>query len=47
MVTDTAPCRYPYYHTAGDTPDKLDYDSMARVVSGLERVVRHLTQETR
>ncbi len=47
MVTDTAPCRYPYYHTAEDTPDKLDYDSTARVVSGLERVVRHLVQETR
>ncbi len=47
MVTDTAPFRYPYYHTAWDTPDKLDYDSMARVVSGLEKIVRHLTQETR
>lgn len=39
MVTDTAPFRYPYYHTAQDTPDKLDYDKMARVVLGLKRVV--------
>src|SRR5205814_10011080 len=26
MVTDTAPFRYPYYHSSSDTPDKLDYD---------------------
>jgi Zn-dependent M28 family amino/carboxypeptidase len=42
MVTDTAPYRYPYYHTAQDTPDKLDYDKTARVVRGIERVVRAL-----
>ena len=40
MVTDTALFRYPHYHTAADTPDKVDYDRLARVVSGLERVVR-------
>ena len=39
MVTDTAPFRYPYYHTREDTPDKVQYDRMARVVAGLERVV--------
>ena len=39
MVTDTAPYRYPHYHEPTDTPDKLDYDRMARVVDGLERVV--------
>jgi hypothetical protein len=39
MVTDTAPFRYPHYHSASDTPDKLDYDRMARVVDGVERVV--------
>jgi hypothetical protein len=43
MVTDTAPFRYPRYHTATDTPDALDYDRMARVVHGLERVVRDLS----
>jgi len=42
MVTDTAPFRYPYYHTPQDTPDKLDYDRLARVVKGLEGVVREL-----
>ncbi len=47
MVTDTAPFRYPYYHKAGDTPDKLDYDTMTRVVAGLEKVVRHLANERR
>jgi hypothetical protein len=42
MVTDTAPFRYPYYHTAQDTPDKLDYDRLARVMAGLEKVVEEL-----
>ena len=40
MVTDTALFRYPHYHTPADTPDKVDYESLARVVSGIERVVR-------
>ena len=35
MVTDTAFYRYPHYHRASDTPEKLDYDRMARVVEGL------------
>ncbi|MGJ7913875.1 M28 family peptidase [Massilia sp. LXY-6] len=39
MITDTAFMRYPYYHTAEDTPDKLDYDSTARVVQGLARTI--------
>lgn len=39
MVTDTALYRYPYYHAQDDAPDKLAYDPMARVVSGLARVV--------
>jgi hypothetical protein len=42
MVTDTAPFRYPYYHTPEDTPDKLDYERMALVVRGLEAVVARL-----
>lgn len=42
MVTDTAPYRYPHYHTLRDTPDKLDYDRLLRVVKGLEGVVRDL-----
>lgn len=42
MVTDTALFRYPYYHTHEDTPDKVQYDRLARVVSGLEGVVADL-----
>ncbi len=40
MITDTAPYRNPFYHTPQDTPDRLDYDRMARVVHGLTHVVR-------
>lgn len=35
MVTDTAFYRYPYYHTADDTPEKLDYAALVRVTGGL------------
>lgn len=42
MVTDTAPFRYLYYHTPEDTVDKIDFEKMARVVRGLESVVRAL-----
>ncbi|MHC4320424.1 MAG: M28 family peptidase, partial [Planctomycetota bacterium] len=42
MVTDTAPFRYPHYHQSTDTPDKIDYERMARVVEGMEAVVREL-----
>ena len=42
MVTDTAPFRYPYYHSSNDTPDKLDYDRFALVVSGMEKVIENL-----
>ena len=42
MVTDTAPFRYPWYHTAEDTPDKIDYEKLADVVDGLEAVIESL-----
>jgi Zn-dependent M28 family amino/carboxypeptidase len=42
MVTDTANFRYPYYHTPDDTIDKINFDRLARVVRGLERVVAEL-----
>ncbi|MGD8992762.1 MAG: M28 family peptidase [Desulfobacterales bacterium] len=35
MVTDSAFFRNPYYHTAGDTMDKLDLDFMTEVVESL------------
>ena len=34
MVTDTAFFRNDRYHTRRDTPETLDYESMARVVAG-------------
>ena len=39
MVTDTALFRYPAYHTAEDTPEKVNYEHLARVVSGMQQVV--------
>ncbi len=44
MISDTATFRYPHYHRTTDTPDKLDYDRMARVVAGIEKVVNDLTK---
>ena len=44
MVTDTAPYRYPHYHTPQDTPDKVDYERTARVVSGLHHALRALAR---
>ena len=45
MVTDTAPFRYPYYHTAKDTPAQLDYNGLARVTGGLADVVGVLASQ--
>jgi hypothetical protein len=42
MVTDTAPFRYPHYHSASDMPDKLDYNRFTLVVSGMEKVIEDL-----
>jgi Zn-dependent M28 family amino/carboxypeptidase len=39
MVTDTAFYRYPYYHDSADTPEKLSYPAMARVVAGLQGAI--------
>jgi hypothetical protein len=40
MISDTAPFRYPYYHSPEDRSDKVDYRRLARVVAGLERMIR-------
>lgn len=45
MVTDTAPFRYPHYHAATDTPDRLDYDALARVTEGLAGMVTALCSD--
>jgi Zn-dependent M28 family amino/carboxypeptidase len=44
MVTDTAFFRYKNYHQKTDTPEKLDYARMARVVDGLQQVLIDLAQ---
>lgn len=45
MVTDTAFYRYPYYHTAEDTPEKLAYPELARVTEGLFRTFSALADD--
>ncbi len=44
MITDTAPFRYPHYHARGDTPEKLDYESMARVVRGVQEAISEVAR---
>ncbi len=44
MVTDSALYRYPHYHSANDTPDKLDYALMALVIEGMQQTVRALLE---
>jgi hypothetical protein len=43
-ITDTLPFRYAHYHQVTDTPDRLDYVRMARVVEGVQYVLRDLTE---
>lgn len=43
MITDTALFRYPHYHAPEDTPDKIDYDRLARVVGELGSAIADLT----
>jgi len=42
MVTDTAPFRYPAYHSNADRPEFVQYERMARVVSGLHSVIAEM-----
>jgi len=44
MITDTALFRYPHYHKPTDTPDKLDYEKLARITQGVERVAREMAE---
>jgi hypothetical protein len=44
MITDTAPFRYPHYHRPSDTADKVDAENVARVVKGIERVIRDFSR---
>lgn len=45
QVSDTAPFRYPHYHTPEDTPDKLDYEKLARVTAGIHGAILALANE--
>lgn len=35
FLTDTANFRYPFYHSPGDTIDKLDFDFMTKIAKGI------------
>jgi len=45
MITDTAFYRYPHYHLPSDTPERLDYERMARVTLGIAEVLREMSNE--
>lgn len=45
MVTDTAFFRYEAYHTADDTPEKIDHARLARVVGGLSSTISGLAAD--
>lgn len=45
MITDTANYRNHNYHNVGDTHRSLDYESMARVVTGLGGMIRRMANE--
>ncbi len=44
MVTDTALYRNPHYHELTDTPENVDYPSLARITLGLAAMMRELTE---
>jgi Zn-dependent M28 family amino/carboxypeptidase len=46
MVTDTAPYRYPYYHSAQDTPEQIDYDALAQVTAGVGAMLMELADSS-
>lgn len=45
MITDTAPFRYAHYHQPTDTPEKVNYEKLSRVVTGLDAVVAELVRK--
>lgn len=42
MISDSALFRNPNYHRLSDTPEKLNYESMSRVVIGIGKLVKYL-----
>ncbi len=47
MIINAAFYRYPYYHTAHDTPDKLNYVPFAEMASGLFLMLSRLADTIR
>jgi hypothetical protein len=43
MVTDTAFYRYPFYHSAQDSAEKLDYARLAQVTRALGRALCNMS----
>lgn len=46
-ISDSAFLGYPYYHTADDGDEELDYDAIARVVKGLSKTIGVLAEGQR
>ncbi|CAN5525729.1 M28 family peptidase [soil metagenome] len=46
MITDTAPFRYPHYHAAEDTPDKIDLEMFTELVDNLGKTFAVLAGNT-
>jgi hypothetical protein len=42
MLTDTAPLRYRHYHRSSDEAERVDFETLATVTTGLVSVVRAL-----
>ena len=42
VVTDTGPLRYAHHRQQTDTPERLDFERMARLVAGLELAISEL-----
>jgi len=45
MVTDTAFYRYPYYHSAQDTAEKIDYEKLAMLTESLFAALVEFTKQ--
>ena len=45
MITDTAPYRYPHYHAATDTPDKLAYPELTQITLALFAAFNEIARE--
>lgn len=47
MITDTAFFRYPHYHQKTDTPEKIDFDRLALVTTGIISIVKAVADSSR